>query len=174
METPTATVTVARVIPEPIESEICEVEPMEQPLSMQIYANWDEHEGRWTVRHIGSFHVTIAKDELLKALRANLQKHKEEFETAFRGYRNLCVKELRRRAREVKAGNAGDPRSWMRFDLQPPRNHERDYKQLIDMLEMAQEEEFKIDGTQFRQWVKDEWEWKDDFESTTAMYLAHS
>jgi len=127
------------------------------------------------MRNIMSMRITVDKREMLEKLYANRDQHVKDFEEAFRGFQNLCVKTLRKRARAIASGKeTSAPSSWMRFFLEPPSNHERDYTQVIEMLEMAQETEIEVDGAQFRQWVQDEWEWTKSFAGTKTLYTPHS
>jgi len=142
---------------------------IERMLPYTITASGDD------MRHIGHFSITVSVGELLAKLRTNRAAHVADYEESAAGFQNLCVIELRKRARKIAAEKMDGPRQhWMTFGMRPPVNHERDYTQLIEMLEMAQETEIKLDGSQFRQWVQDEWEWKNEFEATRALYASHS
>jgi len=163
--------TVTTVTPELIAHEIVSIEPMEMP----SYSSFSfTYSGDDEMRNMGNFTISVAKADLLESLRANLKKHKDEFGESFRGFKNLCIKELRKRATKIKMGKADDPRTWLTFGLTPPRSHERDYEQLIGMLEMAQNDEFEITGAQFRQWVQDEWDWKVEHVTSNALYSRYS
>jgi len=142
--------TVTTVTPELIAHEIVSIEPMEMP----SYSSFSfTYSGDDEMRNMGNFTISVAKADLLESLRANLKKHKDEFGESFRGFKN---------------------RTWLTFGLTPPRSHERDYEQLIGMLEMAQNDEFEITGAQFRQWVQDEWDWKVEHVTSNALYSRYS
>ena len=123
---------------------------------------------------MANFTIRVTKSNLLEALKANLKKHTEEFKVSMDGYTNLCIKELRRRAGKIKADKAGVPNTWLHFSMSCPSSHEDDYERLIGMLELAEDEEFEITASQYRQWVQDEWEWKSQHVMSNALYAPHS
>ena len=123
------------------------------------------------VRNITNFTVTVKTTDLVETLKANLNKHRAEFEEAMAGYKEACIKCLRKRASLIANGKTEEePEMWVSFQLPCPRSYANHYEQLLQMLEMATDDELKIDGTQFRQWIQDEWDWKDSHVATRMLY----
>jgi len=105
--------------------------------------------------------VTVKVDELLLVLKENREKHSEEYKVAMEGYTAECVKQLRKRARLIKANKlAGHHSTWLNFHLPTPVTYTSSYDQVIGMLTMAQDEEIELTADNYKAWVQDEWEWK--------------
>ena len=56
--------------------------------------------------------------------------------------------------------------------LAPPRHHLDAYERAIRMAEMSQDEVVELDAGSFDRLVMDNWEWKQQFASTTAAYTS--
>lgn len=111
--------------------------------------------------------ITVDKDKLLKALRRNRTTHVEEFDEAERGYRTATEKELRKMLADVLDGRPFRSST----DLVAPVSHEKDYDVAIDMLEWSTASQVVVSAGQFRQYVRDEWDWKKSFKTSTARYV---
>jgi len=102
-------------------------------------------------------HVTVKTSELLERLKANREKHSQEFEAAIVVWQE-----------ELKAAiNALDPsecRSYPRVlhDLGKdcPESHVDEYDQAIDMFTMCTKDEIKLDSEAFNTFCRDDWGWK--------------
>lgn len=97
--------------------------------------------------------VTVSKEELLKVLKDNKAKHVQIYTDAIEGvkvqYKNLLEKELKKLedGKEVKAS----------VNVQLPINHEEEYNEVIEMLEMSVDEEIELTRHEFQQYVQDKW-----------------
>jgi hypothetical protein len=144
---------------------VCAVQPMTRPASPIFYYGEDD------MRNVVHVTVTVKVADLLEILKENLETHKEEFEEAFAGYEAACIKKLRKRASQIAQNRTKQKASnWMDFNMAVPKSYASCYEQLIQMFEMATEEEIKVSGDQFRQWVQDDWDWKKQHAMTKHLY----
>lgn len=97
--------------------------------------------------------VTVARVELLKVLKENREKHVKIYEDALEGvrveYKKLLEKELKKLedGKEVKSS----------VSVSMPRNHEEEYTEVIEMLEMSVEDEVTLSKHEFQNYVQDKW-----------------
>ena len=110
--------------------------------------------------------VTVKKDELLKALRDNLQKHQTTYLEARAGYRLAAIQELKEMLTEAEKGEP------IRRGLSAvkPESHEKDYNRVIKMLEMSVKDEIFISESEFTMYVQDDWGWKQQFTAQVSNY----
>lgn len=114
--------------------------------------------------------VTVDKNELLAKLRANKEKHVNDFNTSIVGYRKEVVEYLGKLIDDVN--NSKDIKHHI--DVDKPVSYEREYNRAIAMLEMSVDNKIELDGDTFNKYVLDEWEWKNTFETISAKYLNNS
>lgn len=97
--------------------------------------------------------VTVSKESLLKILKENKEKHVQIFNDAIEGarvqYRQLLEKELGKleRGRAVTAS----------VNIPLPTNHEEQYDEVIEMLNMSVDEEITLRRHEFQQYIQDKW-----------------
>lgn len=120
--------------------------------------------------------VRIPRQTLLMHLRRNRARHMESYETALRGYwmkyYALLVKardDLTKIIKTVRNHNEPDL-SKLRFSLPKPVSHEKDYTRVIGMLEMSSDINIEVTEEEFMRYVKDQWQWRDEFVSNSTMY----
>jgi hypothetical protein len=72
----------------------------------------------------------------------------------------------------VKKVNASEPAQLARFNIQVvfPQNHEKDFLEVIEMLEMSVDENINLDAESFRAYIKNEWSWTNGFRQLTESY----
>lgn len=120
--------------------------------------------------------VKVKRDELLKTIRENREQHCQDYLEAMEGYREAFAEALReaasiiavRQARLEEEGSV-NPKA-IAFELTRPESHEKDYDQVICMLEMSVDDELEISSDEFACYVMDDWDWKVRFESVTSNY----
>lgn len=114
--------------------------------------------------------VTLDKVELLGVLRQNREKHVTEFKEADTGYREAVVEALEKTLAAVRAGEMTSASLMAAAALRKPENHTKDYDRAIRMLEMSQDPTLVLEEEDFSQYVLDEWNWKEQFVSSTLAY----
>lgn len=111
--------------------------------------------------------IKVEKAVLLDKLIANRDAHVVEYNEAVAGFRLSVITELEDYLSIARTGNK--IRTSIKFD--EPVCHEDDYNTIIEMLEMSIEDELYITMTEFKQYVQDNWHWKQNFEITSMKYV---
>lgn len=141
--------------------------------------------------------VKVKRLELLEKIKANRLKHISEYRDGVNGYKELAIKkvlEIHQKAKkdlkenverilskienmtpeeiENGPGNSVIILQQLSFNLPVPVSHEKDYNQVISMLEMSVDEHLTIKSDEFACYVMDDWDWKIDFENLTKSYIS--
>jgi len=82
-------------------------------------------------------------------------------------YRERAIEQLNSFADDLKAGKS--PKLYI--NLPVPEDHTKDYDAMLDMLKSSINTTIELDNERFRQFVRDEWEWKDRFLGTVNSYV---
>lgn len=114
----------------------------------------------------GLGYVTVNKEDLLAKLIENMKAHAEAHAEAMAEYEKVMIREAQKLLRRVRKKDF----SKLALNLPCPISYERDYNRVIKMLEMSVETQIKISGEQFRQYVLDEWAWKEKVAATNSFY----
>ncbi len=123
--------------------------------------------------------VKVKRDDLLKVLRENRDKHLKDYKEACEGYRELALQKIDSIFAELKSkiGALKEGQTiavvGLHFGLDVPVSHEKAYDQIIRMMEMSVDSEIVLTASQFACFVMDDWEWKSEFEQSTAFYAAN-
>lgn len=112
--------------------------------------------------------VFISKDKLLKKIKKNREHHRETFEKALMGWHSRVIEELEKEISDAKKGR--EFRTY--FNFPQPTDHTPEYDAVIDQIEWSETDKIALDFHQFNQFVRDDWGWKQDFLSNTAMYVS--
>jgi hypothetical protein len=115
----------------------------------------------------GQITITVSKTALLKVLSDNRGSHHDLYEKAWTGYCKAVRAELEDMLDRVKAQK---PIPRFLGNL-PPEDHTADYDDVIDMLGMALGDEIELTQAQFKQYVKDDWGWKEQWTAHTSTYI---
>jgi hypothetical protein len=113
--------------------------------------------------------VKINKAELLNIVRANKEKHVKEFNEAVEDYKKAAVKIS---IENLKLAETTELDQIARIRNLPskPVSYEDSYTRAIRMLELSVDEVIEIEEHIFNQLVLDEWQWKQNFAVTSALY----
>ena len=109
---------------------------------------------------------TFKKEEVLNKLRENREEHISLVQKAQKGHREKFKEMLLERIEQI---DAGEPVSTQ-FDLYVPENHVTDYDRVIEMLEMATEDEIELDDVQFQAYVRGKWSWEHHWLAANSVY----
>lgn len=125
----------------------------------------------WEMREI-----KVKRDELLETIRKNRTAHIIDYKEACDGYRGKALQRideivgnLRGKINALKEGETIALMS-VSFGLDVPVSHERDYDQVIKMLEMSVDDEISLKSDEFACYVMDDWDWKQVFLASNARY----
>lgn len=113
--------------------------------------------------------TTIKREVLLEHIKANREKHEEEYEKASSDY-NTAVKEKIKDHIEAlqellntgctDAGDINILHNDVWGELDKPENHTKVFSDALQMLELNPNDEVVLTFEQFQQFVNNEWRWK--------------
>lgn len=106
------------------------------------------------------------RDTVISRLTANRDAHRQIFEEAIAGYREAVIRELDRSLADARSGRK--IRTYI--ELVEPVDRTGDYDAIIDMLESTTETVIQLSPTEFRQYMRDEWSWREQFIVSNAQY----
>lgn len=104
----------------------------------------------------------------MEIVRKNRDGHRAQYEKAFEGYQQECIKLLEANLESLKNGKG----HVVNFQEIAPYDHTRDYDRLIEMLGMSVDDAVELTNREFGQYVQDDWEWKSDWASSNSKYLS--
>lgn len=116
--------------------------------------------------NLHSQEVTVGRKQLLDALRVNLKVHQAEYAEAYADYQEKVIFELEA---ALKRAKSGDFKKAV-VSINAPVSHEKEFTDVIEMLEMSVHEEILLDRQVFRAYFKNEWPWADAFKLAGATY----
>jgi hypothetical protein len=143
--------------------------------------------------------IYIKKDKLIETLETNMAKHVKEYEEATNHFAVIAAyaadqmvksaqklaKKYKERAASIKDG--GEVKTaYIPLDQSPlgnlsqPVSHEQEYLDALEMLKFHEiiEEEAKdtiaLSQSDFKQFVLDQWSWKQDWTTSNNMYVSGS
>lgn len=112
--------------------------------------------------------VSVSRSLLLETLKTNRESHKKQWKEAMVGFREELKKELQEKLQRLENGKSID----LRFDNRRPEEHIKEYDDVIEMLEFSTSAKIEISHDQFRQYIKDDWDWKRDWSIQNNVYIA--
>jgi hypothetical protein len=112
--------------------------------------------------------VSVDKGTLVAKMQVNRAQHAADYEKAKKGFRKLLIEELEEKLEDAKNGESVS----LRFEANAPESHLEDYDDVIDMLHMANDGEIELSHVQFKQWVQDKWDWKEQWGFMNAVSLS--
>jgi hypothetical protein len=110
--------------------------------------------------------VTIEKDKLLKKIKQNRDEHKLIYDEAMTGWKEEVLETLKNAVQ--LAENYDEYNTF--FDIQKPEHHLAEYDRIIEMIEWNINEIIDLDPEEFNRFVRDKWNWTNDFLSTSSSY----
>jgi hypothetical protein len=116
--------------------------------------------------------ISMNRSYLIGRVRGNRDKHDKDYAKAHAAWRQVFALELARLQAQAVEGYRGLARRLRKFlDKNPePKSHGREYDAAIEMLELSVDDTVTVHAHEFRQLVRDEWDWKDDWVVTNAQY----
>jgi hypothetical protein len=112
--------------------------------------------------------TTVEKAQLLAVLKTNLETHRKIVQEAREGYLARAKAQLEKRLEQLRNGEVVS----LRFDLAVPADYTDVYENSIAMLEWNTDDRITLEADEFRQLVRDEWDWSDDFYTSNSGYSA--
>ena len=112
--------------------------------------------------------VTVKQDQLLEILRENREKHKADYEDAYKGYLETCKEKLAELLVKFEQGEI-ETMQWREI---PPQSQVKDYDRVIRMLELSVDDEIELTAEEFSNFVQDDWHWKESWTISNSNYMA--
>lgn len=112
--------------------------------------------------------VKVRTAELRAKVQANRDQHRGQYERAMKGWRREATRICQQGIDECAAGT----RVLVIATDAPPQDHTKDYDRVLAMIEMSAEDTITLDETSFRQYVLDDWRWKEEWSVSTSKYLS--
>lgn len=117
--------------------------------------------------------VNVDRVKLLEALHANLAVHREQYKEAVTEFHARLLKDLTVAKNKVKKANPESLKNF-RININFPANHEKDFLEVIEMLENSTDDTINLDSESFKAYFKNEWSWSGQFEVSLAQYKSGS
>lgn len=114
--------------------------------------------------------VVAEVDKLLTTLASNRAKHLLAYEKAKKGWKKLVLKDIEKLYSDLEADKSIDGK---RLYLKPkPTHFLHEYDEAMEMLKYSSSGTITLDQEHFRAYVKDEWNWKQQFSTSNSTYIA--
>lgn len=110
--------------------------------------------------------IQVDKQQLLDKLRENRENHINTYEEVLQAYQEKCIKLLEEHIERIRSGAV----EKVNVSLPAPENHEDEYDRAISMVEWHQGDQLELDSFQFDNFIRDQWRWKQEFETMSATY----
>jgi hypothetical protein len=111
--------------------------------------------------------VNVDKARLLSTLKRNREAHGAAYEKAKAGYIKVTTAQLKEYVERLAEGEL----LIQRFINSPPEDHTGDYDDAIQMMEWSRDDTIELTQGQFKQYVMDDWGWKDSWVTSNTAYL---
>ena len=114
--------------------------------------------------------VKINKDELLQIVRDNKEKHIKDYNESVDDYTRLAYKIAMDNITIIETKDLEKIKNKVKPIPATPVSYEDSYTRAIRMLELSVEDIIEVDAHTFNQLVLDEWQWKQQFTTTSSFY----
>lgn len=111
--------------------------------------------------------VKVKRDAVLERVRSNRLQHRGQYEKAFAGWRREAIAVQEENIQALKSG----ARRFVISVDSAPEDHTKDYDQVVEMMTMSVDDTLTLDNATFRQYVLDDWHWKDSWTVSNSKYM---
>jgi hypothetical protein len=112
--------------------------------------------------------VRVHTEELKAKVQLNRDAHRDVYLTAMDGYRKVVIDWFNEQLDKAQNGMP-----FVTYLHEPmPEDHTDDYDVVLSMLAMSIDETITLTLSEYRQYVMDDWGWKESFSTTTSKYTA--
>jgi alpha-D-ribose 1-methylphosphonate 5-triphosphate diphosphatase PhnM len=114
--------------------------------------------------------IRVNVKDLTDRIQENRDKHREEFEKAIVGFKIEAEEALEKALDRARKGLVQN----VYVSLTMPQDHTPDYDRVLTMLKMTVDDTLELTETDAARYVLDDWEWKQQWVTANASYLATS
>lgn len=122
--------------------------------------------------------ITVSKNRLIETLTANRERHTETYKQAYEGYQRVCLIAVEALLAGTRSMEAYDERDGGRLNVDRlfqvvhglPHDHTSHYDEALDMLSWHEGDTVEITPKEFRSYVRDEWDWSNQFNVSASRY----
>lgn len=111
--------------------------------------------------------VTVNTLWLLGVVKKNREAHRDEYEKAFEGYREECIRCLQENLDALKSGAI----RRVVISEDAPDDHTKDYTRVLEMLNASVDDQVTLTAMEFSNFALDEWGWKEMWVTSNSKYL---
>jgi NADH dehydrogenase/NADH:ubiquinone oxidoreductase subunit G len=105
------------------------------------------------MRRNGNRTIEVKKEDLIKKIKENKEKHLIAYDKAVIAYKNAALKQLSELTQKVNEGSL-----TIRLELVTPINNSTNYDKIINMFEWDVKEVVELDQNEFNEYVLDDTE----------------
>jgi len=111
--------------------------------------------------------IKVNKETLLSKLRENREHHVNTYENVLEAYKEKSIELLNEHIERIRNGSI----EKIYVSLPQPQNYEKEYDLAIDMVEWHQGNIIALDDIDFDRYVRDNWQWKHNFQTVNSTYV---
>jgi len=111
--------------------------------------------------------IKVNKEILLNKLRENREHHVNTYENVLQAYKEKSIELLNEHIERIRNGSI----EKIYVSLPQPQNYEKEYDLAIDMVEWHQDNIIELDDMDFDRYVRDNWQWKHNFQTVNSTYV---
>ena len=114
--------------------------------------------------------IVVQRKRLINIIDLNRAKHIITHDKALVGWKRKQIESIKKAStKALKVARAGK-QALLGVHMPKPVSYEDQYNRVLGMLRMDTSATIKLDANDYNRYVKDEWEWGNDFANSTAMY----
>lgn len=131
-----------------------------------------------TIMNFSDMTFEFGRKQIIEKVKENREKHIEAFKESMRGYhieiQEQCEKaiaQFEKVAKKAEKGKTVEHKDMSYYiGASKPESHQAEYDRAIAMFEMARSDLITLNEESFARYVRDEWDWKDDFIASNSYY----
>jgi len=112
--------------------------------------------------------ITMKKSTLIDTIKKNLEVHVKEYKEMHVLYSIKAIELTKELLSKVEKDATG---VYLAISLTEPTSSEESYNTALEMLELEVNDTVTISEKEFKQYIKDEWNWSHSFAISKTAYL---
>lgn len=129
----------------------------------------EDYKPNFTNKSIIMNTISVNRNDLIKVLTENKDKHQTEYSEAYEGYKLMAIDALKAKLELVEDGK----KFTMYFNElnAEPESHVRDYQNVIDMLGVTDDAVVQITMDDYLKYYKNQWSWHSGWSLSNKAYV---